>query len=818
MLTSNKYVQVIVPLAVEGTFTYRVPEELEHKVKVGGRVEVQFGKRRHYSALVKTIDVQENPDMKIKPILSILDEVPIVAEDHLRFWDWIAIYYCCSIGEVMQAALPSAFRLKSETHITQGRDFEEELPYLDDEEYLIGEAVQKQEFITVENVRSILGKLSVMPLIERLYARGVIDIQETLSEKYKPKTESCVRLLPPYKDGKDFDKAFNMLKNAQKQADTLLGIIQLWKQYDVVTVKNLRKRTDATYGALRSLADKGFIERYDRKVSRLQLDDNTGVGNKELVKLNGAQEEAYRKVGEALKDNKVALLHGVTGSGKTEIYAHFIREAIEKGQQVLYLLPEIALTTQITKRLIALFGHDLVIYHSRLNDMERLEAWKNIFTKEKSVILSVRSGMLLPFTDLGLIIVDEEHDSSFKQMDPSPRYNARDAAIYASRNLYNCNIILGSATPSIESYYNAQNSRYDYIPLMERFMNREMPTVELRKVSPNMKKSIFSDDLISCLKDDLVSGYQAIIFKNRRGYAPQLYCSKCDWHLGCRYCDVSLTYHRMRHKAICHYCGYSVQPPQECPDCGSKVIQERGIGTEKVQEELELLFPDATIKRLDYDSTRKKNAMLDLVSSFEKGEIDIMVGTQMITKGLNFNNIRTVGVLNADKLFTFPNFRATERAYQLLHQVSGRAGRGDFDSRVIIQSSNLNHKIFKWVKNHDFEAMYKQEIHERKEFSYPPIIRLINIHLEHKKSETVEKAASILTRKLRSELGSLVLGPSISMIPRLKNRYRYDIFLKLKNNAAYLQKIKNHILIRLTELRKFKGMSQLRINVDVDPY
>lgn len=818
MPQSQRYAEVIVPLAVEGVFTYSIPEELINKVKKGVRVEVQFGSKRHYAAIVSTIKDTTNVDKsKVKAILNVLDDRPILAEDHLRFWKWIAQYYCCTIGEVMQGALPAAFRLKSETRITSGRDIEDELHYLDDEEYLIGEAVLINDFITLTDVKDILNKQSVMPIIERLYARAIIELKESLTNRYKPKKESCVRFLPPYDSGGTFDKAFNMLENAPRQTDTFLGIIQLSRQYDVVTVKNLRKRTEATYQALRALEDKGFIERYDRKVSRIAV---KAENNEKLqpADLSEEQESALNSVRQGWGDGKVSLLHGVTGSGKTEIYTHLIADAIKKGNQVLYLLPEIALTTQITERLIQLFQDEIVIYHSRLNDQERLEVWRKIFANEKQVILSVRSGILLPFTNLETIIVDEEHDNSFKQINPAPRYNARDAAIYASFNFYNANIVLGSATPSIESYYNAQKGRYNYISLDKRYGGTEMPVIEMRKKTGRRAESIFNDDLITYLKEDLADGFQAIIFKNRRGYAPQIYCSACEWHLQCRYCDVSLTYHQLRHKAMCHYCGYSVKPPTECPACKSRVLQEKGIGTEKVQEELQLLLPEASIKRLDYDSTRKKNAMLDLVSSFEKGEIDILVGTQMVTKGLDFKNIRTVGVLEADKLFTFPDFRARERAFQLLHQVSGRAGRGDYDARVIVQASNLDHDIFDWLQKHDFKALYKNEISERREFAYPPFIRLINIHLEHKKEERVKRAASMLTQKLREELGKVVLGPSISTIPRLKNRFRYDIFLKLKNNTTYLVKVKDHLLKRVSDLKKFQGMSQLRINIDVDPY
>lgn len=819
MSDSVKYAQVIVPLALEGSFTYSIPEKLSSGVKVGVRVEVQFGAKRHYSAIVRRITDEKPIQRELKPVLSVLDEEAIVDEKHLQLWEWIAEYYCCTVGEVMQAALPAAFRLKSEMRIVRGHDLENELDNLDHEEYLIAEAVQVKSFITIEDARLILEKQTVMPLIDRLYAKGVIDVVETLTDKYKPKTESCIRFLPPYSSGKKFEQAFTLVENAPKQADILLGIIQLSKQYDIVTVKNLRKRIDVSHSALVALENKGIIERYDRVVSRVELPTEGEIERKKLAELSDAQNVALEGVLQAAKEEKVALLHGVTGSGKTEIYAHLIQQAVDAGKQVLYLLPEIALTTQITQRLLALFRDDLVIYHSRLNDSERLEVWKKVLNKERKIILSVRSGVLLPFSELGLVIVDEEHDSSFKQVSPSPRYNARDVAIYASYNMYDSAIVLGSATPSIESFYNAEQNRYAYIPLMDRYKDRKMPGVELRQVRSGGSQSIFAKDLITYLDEDLKEGYQSIIFKNRRGYAPQLYCSNCDWRLECRFCDVSLTYHQLRHKALCHYCGYSTQPPTECPDCGSTIIREKGIGTEKVQAELEILFPDATIRRLDYDSTRKKDAMLDLVSAFENGEIDILVGTQMITKGLNFNNIRTVGVIEADRLFTFPDFRAVERAYQLLHQVSGRAGRGDFESRVLIQASNLNHNIFKWLRNHDYDEMYQQEMTERREFSYPPIIRLINIHLEHQRETVVNEAAVKLAQILRQDIkDTRILGPSISSIPRLKNRYRYDIFLKLRNHAPYLNQVKAQILHRIRQLRKMKGMSQLRVSVDVDPY
>ncbi|MCC6280143.1 MAG: primosomal protein N' [Saprospiraceae bacterium] len=811
------FADIILPLALpKRTYTYSIPESVRDLIQPGVRVEVQFGRSKLYSGLVARVHT-EVPGYQVKPIISVLDEVTVVSPQQLALWDWIADYYCCTLGEVMSAALPGHLKLTSETKLVFSNIFGDDFTSLDNDEYLITEALQIQQEITVEDARKILNKKTVFPVIQRLLTKGVLFLREDLQEKFKARKLSAVRLAEPYRSQPDLlREIMSELQNKERQLEILMAYLSLEKQQPFVRKQDVLYKADVSESSLNTLFKKGVLERYDIEVSRLSgYEDELA----EADDLSGQQRRALAEIDSQLAEKKVVLLYGVTGSGKTRVYVEMIRDVMQKGGQVLYLLPEIALTTQIIHRLQKVFGDEVSVYHSKVNTHERVEVWKAA-TSGKPVILAARSGLFLPFHNLQLIIVDEEHDNSFKQYDPAPRYHARDTAIYLA-HLYGAKVLLGTATPSIESWHNAQSGKYGLVEMPERFGGLELPEIETIDLREQMKtkqmQSIFAAPLIEQLQKSIEKGEQAILFQNRRGYAPMLECQVCGWNAQCRHCDVSLTFHKHTNRLRCHYCGYTQEPASVCPACGSGKITLRGFGTEKIEDELKIFLPNARIGRMDLDTAGSKNNLTALLSDFEERRLDILVGTQMVTKGLDFDNVSLVGVLGADQLTKFPDFRSGERAFQLLTQVAGRAGRKHKRGSVLIQAFDPKHPVLLEVLRGDFRGFAERELKERREFHYPPFSRLINIEIRHKDPKVVHEAAAQFGKMLRQKLGDRVLGPVIPNIARIRGYFAQDIMLKLEKSAALLNDSKGLIRYSTEILVGKPGLSQVQVVVDVDP-
>lgn len=811
------YVTVVLPLAVGQPYTYRVPEEWVSAVVPGKRVEVQFGKNRHYTALIWTVITEAPKGHKPKPILSVLDDEPLIGSAQQALWEWMSRYYCCSLGEVMHAALPANLKLASETIVTLSPLFADDYTMLDDQEYLIAEALSIQEQLTIEDIRQIINQKTVYPLIRRLLDKKVIYLQEDLKEKYKPKTIGCARLAEPFAGNpKLLEEAFARLNRSTRQMEALLAYLQLAKKQEFVRKEDIYQMAQVDSAVLKALEKKEILELYEREVSRLGTYAEETVDADEL---SGQQVEALAQIREAFAEKQVTLLQGVTGSGKTRVYTELIQETIARGQQVLYLLPEIALTTQIISRLQRVFGNDIGVYHSRLNNNERVEMWTAV-QNGKPLVLGARSALLLPFAQLGLIIVDEEHDPSYKQQDPNPRYQGRDAAIYLGQ-ITDAKVLLGTATPSLESFFNARTGKYGWVLMPERFGGLQLPEVTIVDVKKEIREqtmhSHFSTALIEAIKVTLAEGEQVILFQNRRGYAPAYRCLNCGWHAECIHCDVSLTYHQHFQSLKCHYCGYQTKPPPACPACGGKQLSLQGFGTEKIEDELKVFLPEARIGRMDIDTVRSKNAHAKIINDFEEGRLQILVGTQMVTKGLDFERVGLVGVLSADQLLQFPDFRAGERAFQLMMQVSGRAGRKNRQGKVLIQAMNTDSAVLGDVLRGDMENFFQREIQERRQFIYPPFSRLIRVTLKHKKPEVVNEAGKLYAKAIKGKLGERVRGPAVPYVGRVRGYYLLDFLIKLERNNELIRQAKALLLEAEAELHNQQGLSGVRINIDVDP-
>lgn len=817
-LATTHFVEVVLPLAIPKTYTYAVPEHLVADATFGKRVEVQFGKSKLYTGLVVAVHQQAPDQHRTKPILSVIDEFPIIHDRQYQLWKWVADYYLSTLGEVMHAALPANLKLASETLITLSPLFDEDFEGLDHKEYLIAEALSIQTEISIEDVRGILGQKTVYPLIRRLLEKRVIYLKEDLKTKYAPKTVSCIQLQEPYRSQPEsLATAFNLLEKATRQMEALVAYIQLAKSLPFIRKQDLYKAAKVDNSVLKAMVSKGIFELYDKTVSRLGAYEDETIETQEL---SSQQEKALQELRLHFREKQAVLLHGVTGSGKTRVYVELIQDCLAQGKQVLYLLPEIALTTQIISRLEKIFGDLIAVYHSRLSNNERVELW-NAVLKGKPVLLGARSALFLPFCDLGLIIVDEEHDPSYKQHDPNPRYNARDAAMYLAR-IHDAKVLLGTATPSLESYFNAKNGKYGLVEMKERFGGLELPQIVIADLKEEHKQrklqSHFSTTLTEGLKATLDKGEQAILFQNRRGYSPMYRCPTCNWHSECIHCDVSLTYHKFYDLLKCHYCGYQTKLPTECPACGTKTLHLQGFGTEKIEDELKIYLPEAKIGRMDLDTVRSKNAHAKIINDFEEGRIEVLVGTQMVTKGLDFEKVGIVGILSADQLVQFPDFRAGERAFQLMLQVSGRAGRKHQQGKVIIQAFNTAHPVIREVMDNDFLGFFQREMQERYEFRYPPYVRLIRITLKHKKPQLVEEGARLMEKWLKKQLGEWVIGPASPPVARLRNYYLVDFLIKINKNPEQINFAKKVIVESSERLQTQKKLSSIRVNIDVDPY
>ncbi len=789
-------------------------------LKQGMRVAVPFGKSKIYTGIVYAVYKDQPPGYETKSIDQILDEAPVITSLQLKHWQWMASYYMCTLGEVIRAALPSAFLLESETIITLSSESVKDQTNLSDEEFVVFEALQHQSALHINDIRSILDRKNVVGILKQLLDKGVITVQEEVYEQYTPKLKRYIKLASSYTSEENLTALLDTLSRAPKQRDVLMTLFMLnaqeKKPIDSVA---LQKKSNTTASVLKTLIDKGILEEYFIQKDRIEF---SGDSDSEIKKLNEAQNQAFSEIKEIFKKQDVSLLHGVTSSGKTEIYVRLIEEIISEGRQVLYMLPEIALTTQLITRLQQYFGERISVYHSRYSVNERVEVWNNVMDgKEKAqIIIGARSSLFLPFKELGLIIVDEEHEPSFKQYNPSPRYHARDSAIVLGK-LHNAKLLLGSATPSLESYHNAEVGKYGLTLLKKRFGNVLMPEIELVDIKEKHRKKQmtghFSDRLLEEITETLSNGEQVILFQNRRGYSPVVECTTCGISPQCPNCDVSLTYHQFKNQLRCHYCGYHMAMQQSCAACGSETLDTKGFGTEQIETELKTLFPEHSIARMDQDTTKGKHAYGKLIEKLENMEIDILVGTQMLAKGLDFRNIGLVGVMNADNLLNFPDFRAHERSFQLLLQVAGRAGRTEKRGKVLIQTFNPNHQILQQVSVNDYLGMYKQQLEERYQYKYPPFFRTIKITLKDRNFQKMQKASVWYGQALEIKLKENVLGPEQPPVGRIRNLFITNILVKIPKQQS-LSKTKDYINKVQRSFNAIKDFSSIKITIDVDNY
>ncbi|HNU14365.1 MAG TPA: primosomal protein N' [Chitinophagaceae bacterium] len=813
------FAEIIIPAALPKNYTWSVPEHLLELVKVGCRVEVNLGKSKKYAGVIKRLH-QERPEFfETKDILNVLDAEPVVFEEQLKLWEWIASYYMCSEGEVMAAALPAHFKLSSETILVYNEEYGDDFSALDHDEYIIGEALLIKKELTLSEVQELLDSHNVYPVINRMIQKKVCHVWEALKQTYSPKKETYVVLNKPYDEDEQLEKLLNedkKLQRAEKQMELLLSYLHFMRTDGEVIKAELLKKSGASDSQLKGLIEKKILRLEKRNIDRIKyLPKNVTID----FELTGIQQNAFEQVKEQLQTKAVCLFHGVTSSGKTNIYIRLIEEFIKQGKQVLYMLPEIALTSQVIRRLQKHFGGYIGIYHSKFSQNERVEIWNKVKNGELRVILGARSSVFLPYQNLGLIICDEEHDSSFKQQEPAPRYNGRDAAIYFA-SLFGAKTLLGSGTPSIESYYNATTGKYGLVELLQRFGDLKLPAIQFVDtrsiIQKDKSKIILSPALIEAVKEVIDRGKQVILFQNRRGYAPYQVCSVCGWIPQCKYCDVSLTYHKLSNKLVCHYCGTTYPPVHTCAACGSDKFVQRNFGTEKIEEQLQEIFPEAKVARMDIDTVKGKNAHDLLIQQFEQKRIDILVGTQMVVKGLDFDNVDLVGILDADGLLHFADFRVHERAFQLMEQVSGRAGRKEETGKVLVQTSQPQHPLLQIVQQHDYKMMFTEELKKRKEFAYPPFSRIIHITFKHKIKEVVERAAVHYTNTLRNKYGNYIVGPAEPVIGRIRNQYLMELLLKLPRDGKTIIQCKKDLLEQIAILHQDKSFRSVTVVADVD--
>ncbi|WP_443939552.1 replication restart helicase PriA [Pedobacter sp. MW01-1-1] len=811
------FVEVILPLSLAKNYTYRVPFELNDEVAIGKRVVVQFGKHKIYTALVSNLTNNPPQAYEAKYIIDIVDSEPVVTPTQLKFWDWMTAYYMCNSGDVLSAALPSSLKLASETVLMLREDVDSET-VLNEKENLIVNTLLKQGKLAVSEVSKLLGQKSIYPIITKLLEKEVILVAEEMVDKYKPALKSFVHLNDFYTDEDNLKQLFALLDRAPKQLDLLLAYLKLQKIESNISKQQLLDESGSSAAILKALTDKEIFVVTKREVSRLAAHEDDLASN---FVLNTEQQNAFEKINELFTEKDVTLLHGVTASGKTQVYIKLIEQVLQNTEgQVLFLLPEIALTTQIVERIKRYFGNSIGVYHSKFNNNERVEIWNKVRTGAYRVLLGARSAVFLPFKKLELVVVDEEHEATYKQYDPAPRYQARDSVIYLAY-LHSAKVVLGSATPSLESYYNALQGKYGLVEMKQRFGGVQLPNQQVVSISEETKKktmvSYFSSVLMKEIDLALAKKEQIVLFQNRRGYATILICATCGHAPKCINCDVSLTFHKSSGKLHCHYCGYVQSSINICPACGSVHVEQKGFGTERIEEELKLLFPEINIARLDMDSTRTKNGLQQILTDFQEKKTDILIGTQMVAKGLDFDNLSLIGVINADTLLSYPDFRAYERSFQLLAQVAGRAGRRANQGNVCIQTYDSENRIIKQVVENDYEGMYQAEIAEREYFQYPPFSRMIFVYIKHKDARILEHAAANLATTLKAKFGKRVLGPEQPLVSRVRNYYIKQIIIKADKHTA-IQKVKNVLRETLTEFNAIKAYKSVLVQIDVDPY
>lgn len=813
------FAEVILPLSLSKTFTYGISEAEFHYIKKGMRVTVPFGKNKIYTALVVDLHQNEPQLYKAKEIHQILDEKPIVNEIQIAHWQWIASYYMCAIGDVYRGAMPSALLLESETIISKKVEVFVEQNELSDDEYLVYQALQHQSSLKVHDIMSILNKKNVFPVLQKLIDRNILVLQEEVVEIYKPKLVRYIRLHADFSSDVQLNALLNNLKGA-KQTEILLQYFQLnASEKKPISVKQLLESANSTATVVKALIDKNIFEEYylqhDRVVFQGKLNENA-------LQLSEAQQRALNEIQTQFISKDVCLLHGITSSGKTEIYIQLIEAYLKLEKQILYLLPEIALTTQLVERLRSYFGNKVAVYHSKYSNNERVEVWRQVqeVSERAQIVIGARSALFLPFSNLGFIIVDEEHEQTFKQQDPAPRYHARDAAIVLAGK-HVAKVLLGSATPSIETYFNAQTEKFGLVEITERYGKVQLPDITLVDLKDKyFRKQMtghFSDALIEEIALALSLKEQVILFQNRRGYSPVVECMTCGHVPQCPQCDVSLTYHKQKNQLRCHYCGYSMGNPTHCHSCSSPHLTTKGFGTEQIQQELTTIFPNAKTGRMDQDTTRGKFGFEKIIDSFKNREVDILVGTQMLAKGLDFDNVSLVGIMNADNMLYHPDFRAFERSYQMMTQVAGRSGRSEKRGKVIIQTYNPNHNTIQQVTHNDYSGMYDEQLYERKIYQYPPYFRLIKLTLKHRDFEKLKEGSMWLYQVMQQHLKIPVLGPEEPPIGRIRNEYIRTILVKIPQNHS-LQVTKKTIQKMLDSFDAVSQYRAIKIAVNVDFY
>ena len=812
----NYYVDVILPLPLKGTFTYELSQDEFYKLEIGFRVAVSFGKRKIYTGIVNELHNNKPESYETKPIEFIYDDKSLVSQNQIDFWNWLSRYYFVPIGDVMKAAVPSTFLLESDSLIIKKEISDDVANKMSDEEYLIYDALDFQN-LKLNDISEILNKKNPYPIIQKMILNGYVELNYELKEKYRPKLLNVIFLESRLIDEINIKDSLDLLESTPKQKELLLSIISMIQSKDYLIIKDLKETIKFSDTTLKSLEKKGFITIKKIKIDRNHIREVNIDSSNLLTKL---QKDVLSKLNKQLKEKDIILLHGVTSSGKTEIYIKLIEKYLKNGKQVLYLLPEISLTTQIIQKLRNHFANKISVYHSRYSLNERTEVWESISNnKENSqLVIGARSSVFLPFDDLGLIIVDEEHEVSYKQQEPSPRYNARDSAIYLSK-IFKTKIILGSATPSIESTYNARNNKYGFVEIKERYGNIEMPfihTIDMKSEPKHEFSSIFSKKLVDEINKAVDKGKQVILFRNRRGYSPQWQCGSCGHNIMCDNCDVTLTYHLHSNTLRCHYCGFQLKAEIKCDSCGMQTMGYRGDGTQQIEEVVKEIFPNSNVSRMDWDTTRGKWAFDKIINSFADHEIDILIGTQMITKGLDFKNVGLVGVINTDHFLNFPDFRAHEKAFQVLTQVAGRSGRSGERGSVYLQTYQPDHPIIINVINNDFDKMYAKQLIEREDYKYPPFVRLIRITMKDKSFDKLNSSSDWINKAIRANFKGLILGPVYPEISRIKNKYHKEFLVKL-TDLKDLNTFRSKFQLIMKSFDSISKYRSVKVIVDVDP-
>lgn len=808
------FAEIIIPLALPKNYTWSIPTDLQEQVMVGMRVEVILGANKRYAGIVKKIIKETNIGFKTKSILGILDDAPIVYPEQIALWEWMAKYYMCTEGEVMQAAIPSHLKISSETVFVLNEEYTRDVHALSDAEYIISEALEIKKTLNLVEIQKLLDRKSVYPVLNKLIQKGICFVQENMTDKYTIKEETIILLAPEYKNEANLETLMNEWTRAPKQLQLLLAYLHLLKTEGTVIQKDLLQKADASHAQLKALIEKGILIAEKRKVDRI---NNESVESSTSITLSELQKSSLESLKEQMQNHAVNLLHGITGSGKTQLYVSLINDIVAKGKQALFMLPEIALTAQMIRRLKMYFGNNIAIYHSKFNPNERVEIWNKVKTGEIKIVLGARSALFLPYKDLSLIVIDEEHDGSYKQQDPAPRYQARDTAIYYA-NQIGAKVILGSATPSVESFYNAQQKKYGYVYLNERYSKGSLPKIEIIDTKKQIDNTtVLTPSLLKAIQETIANNKQVILFQNRRGYAPYMICQTCGWIPHCHHCDVTLTYHKGKNMLSCHYCGANYPIVTTCQACGKQDFKQKNFGTEQIEEKLSKALPHIRIARMDLDNIKGKNEHDQLIQHFEQRQIDVLVGTQMVVKGLDFEHVDLVGIVDADSLLNFNQYRVNERAFQMMEQVSGRAGRKNDQGKVLIQVSQVQHPVIQLVQAHDYFKFYDFEIQNRKHFAYPPFSRIVSILFKHKENNIAEEACNHFLLSLDPAIQKTVLGPAQPVINRIRNKYIWELCIKISPKADQLILAKRQLLHYLQLIQVHPRYKSVQIILDIDP-